>query len=194
MRVELFILLLVPVASAKCGVEYVKKTGSSNSGISRASFCNDVEMFEMCNRAQLRVDQFADLVMQYMLTNDIKAAYLDFNSLEGECHQSITCYHDFSNFDDKNCAIDSCREELYCENTDLYNACVKINNNFKVFTTLLNSSELFNNIMPFAPNIQCTRSNTVGPITEGAVASDASTLQYSFVMIVSCLLIFTIIA
>lgn len=176
-------ILLINNVEAKCGVEYTRIYGSSHSGISKIAFCNDIEMYEMCNRAQHKVDKFVNLVSQYMITNKINPTeYMNFNSLDGNCHQSITCYHDF--VDPKT----DKKEEMYCENIDLYNACVDIKNNFDIFIKVLGSNGSFEQILSFEPKIKCTKSDD-RDIKEGTIVASSNVNNISMIIIILSIIV-----
>ena len=170
-------------ALAKCGVEYLRDdTRGTSDFASKRAFCNDMEMFEMCNRAQLKVDRFADLLSQHMLINKIITDQtLDFNSLEGTCDQSIVCYHDFDIIA-KNGELTN--EEIYCENKDLYNACQSIKNNFDAFIREISAINSLTSTLQFAPIIKCHTSENPNVIPGNVVSNDSNINNYSIVAII----------
>lgn len=101
---------------------------------------------------------------------------LDFNSLEGNCHQSITCHYNFDEMGEGN-------KEIYCENTDLYD----------VFVGTLRSKVSMNSTLPFIPNIECQKSDTSTVKKGGVVNSDRVIYGYSLITII-CTIIISIIS
>jgi hypothetical protein len=123
-----FLLLLIGLSVAKCGVSYHSelyksswKYDKSYAYLSNNRFCNDIEMFEQCKRAREKLDHFVNLVLKKKHIN------INYQNLLKECHESISCYYD---------GMD--QGDYWCENMDLYDTCIVIKDTLADYIKIIN--------------------------------------------------------
>ena len=156
MRAFLFIICLTSLASAKCGLWYTSKYTLKwhqfpSERLSSQVICNDIGMYQQCNRAQKIHDR-------YTMKNDL-------NVLEAKCYKHTVCYMEPPG-----------NGRFWCQNMDAYNLCVTLRDDLANLTNDTNYQITCEKAERLSDNILVLDYYEPGPITTTVKLNMTTTL------------------